>query len=76
MILFYNKLVFLLMYEVFTKAMCRPRLEIIICLSEFKKRRPLTFFLQRQHIDFALEVIIHLSEFKKCRPPLFYEGNA
>ena len=55
--------------------MRRLCLEVLIHLSEFEKRRPLTF-LQRQHVDFALEVIIHVSEFEKRRPPLFCEGNA
>ena len=50
--------------------MCRPRLEIIIYLSEFEERRLFTF-LRRQRIDFALEVIIHLSEYEKHRPLTF-----
>ena len=54
----------------FAKATRRLRLEVIIHLSEFEKRCPLTF-LQRQRVDFALEVIIHLSEFKKLCPLTF-----
>jgi len=53
----------------FVRATRRLRLEVIIHLSEFEKRRPLTLVKATHRL--CLEVIIHLSGFEKRRPLTF-----
>ena len=55
--------------------MRRLRLEVKFHLSEFEKRRPISFFMKTMR-RLHLEVKFHLSEFENRRPLTFCEGNA